>query len=167
MNITLKNVKYAKFASEETACFQATVYIDGVKCGEASNDGHGGSTNIYPNTLYKMLDDYCQTLPNIISGFIANEDGTPFTFKPTPDYLLDQAFNDQQSAADLRKLLSKHIVIDRGNSIAKTKAFKADILANLLADENVTKRLGATRERILNFMPFEDALRVFVDRTSM
>lgn len=40
--IELKNVRYAAFASEETSCFQATVYVDGKPFCLASNDGHGG-----------------------------------------------------------------------------------------------------------------------------
>ena len=42
MKITVKNVKVAEFASEETLCFEATVYIDGVRAFTAHNDGHGG-----------------------------------------------------------------------------------------------------------------------------
>jgi hypothetical protein len=47
MQITLKNFKHAAFASEETYCFQATVYVDGIKVGVAGNDGHGGCTSIH------------------------------------------------------------------------------------------------------------------------
>lgn len=166
MEIILKNVKYAKFASDETACFEATVYVNGVKMGEASNQGCGGETMIHPESLRKMLADYCQTLPDVISGFLANEDGTPFTFKPTPDYLIDQAFSDQQAAADLRKLLSKRVLIDRGDGIAQTKVLKADILARLLSDEMIAQKMGTIKSKILNFMPFEDALRIFVERTA-
>lgn len=46
--ITLKNFKHAAFASEETYCFQATVYINGSKAGLASNSGHGGPTDFHP-----------------------------------------------------------------------------------------------------------------------
>lgn len=40
--VELKNVKTSKFASEETICFEASVYVDGVKVGVVSNDGRGG-----------------------------------------------------------------------------------------------------------------------------
>ncbi len=40
--ITVKNLKYAAFASEETHCFEATVYVDGKPFCKAKNDGHGG-----------------------------------------------------------------------------------------------------------------------------
>src|SRR3546814_10803069 len=42
--ITLKNLKVADFASEETMCFSATVVFDGTPLAEARTDGHGGST---------------------------------------------------------------------------------------------------------------------------
>src|SRR3546814_5489329 len=42
--ITLKSLKVADFASEETMCFSATVVFDGTPIAEARNDGHGGST---------------------------------------------------------------------------------------------------------------------------
>lgn len=42
MKIEVKNVKEAKFASEETMCFEAMVYVDGKKVGRVSNQGHGG-----------------------------------------------------------------------------------------------------------------------------
>lgn len=42
IKITLKNLKYAAFASEETSCFSATVYCDGKRLCTARNDGHGG-----------------------------------------------------------------------------------------------------------------------------
>lgn len=40
--ITVRNLKYAAFASEETHCFEATVYVDGKPFCKAKNDGHGG-----------------------------------------------------------------------------------------------------------------------------
>lgn len=39
---TLKNLKVCEWASEETTCFTATLYVDGKRVGECSNDGHGG-----------------------------------------------------------------------------------------------------------------------------
>lgn len=40
--IELKNLKTAEFASEETHCYEATVYVDGKRFCIASNQGHGG-----------------------------------------------------------------------------------------------------------------------------
>lgn len=40
--ITIKNLKYAAFASQETSCFEATVYLDGKRFCTAGNEGSGG-----------------------------------------------------------------------------------------------------------------------------
>jgi hypothetical protein len=42
MRLTVKNYKRVEWASEETDCFTATLYLDGKKIGTARNDGHGG-----------------------------------------------------------------------------------------------------------------------------
>jgi hypothetical protein len=44
----LAAVKYAAFASEETACFQATLIVDGQKLCRVSNAGHGGPDEFEP-----------------------------------------------------------------------------------------------------------------------
>ena len=46
-NIELKNIKYTAWMSEETLCYQATLYVDGVKWGTVSNQGHGGCDDFY------------------------------------------------------------------------------------------------------------------------
>lgn len=48
MNIELKNIKHSAFASQETHCFEATLYVDGKRFCLVSNDGHGGCDNYYP-----------------------------------------------------------------------------------------------------------------------
>lgn len=48
MNIEIKNVKHSEFASQETHCFQANVYIDGKRFAQVSNDGHGGCDMVDP-----------------------------------------------------------------------------------------------------------------------
>ena len=42
MKLELKNIKHSEFASEETHCYQGTLYVDGKRTALVSNDGHGG-----------------------------------------------------------------------------------------------------------------------------
>ena len=65
MKITLKNIKYAAFASEETNCFEASVYIDGKRQGVVTNGGKGGCNFYHPRSLGVMLEVYAETLPPI------------------------------------------------------------------------------------------------------
>lgn len=46
--VELRNVKHAEFASHETACFEATVYVDGRKFCVVSNEGMGGADRFEP-----------------------------------------------------------------------------------------------------------------------
>ncbi len=46
--IELKNIKHSAFASEETHCYQATVYVDGKRWAIVGNDGHGGCDYLRP-----------------------------------------------------------------------------------------------------------------------
>ena len=50
MKITLKNIKYAAFASQETSCFEATIYLDGKRLCIVSNEGRGGCDDYQPVT---------------------------------------------------------------------------------------------------------------------
>ena len=63
MKIELRNIKYADWASQETACYQASIYINGVKVGETSNHGQGGADMVYPHEVAERIDAYAATLP--------------------------------------------------------------------------------------------------------
>ena len=45
--LTLKNIKHAEFASQETHCFEATIYLHGKPAIKVENDGRGGADNHY------------------------------------------------------------------------------------------------------------------------
>ena len=64
--LELKNVKFSEWNSEETNCFQAVVYFNGVKSAMVQNDGRGGSTDLYPLCdnfeAFKKVRDYCQSI---------------------------------------------------------------------------------------------------------
>jgi hypothetical protein len=64
--LELKNVKFSEWNSEETNCFQAVVYFNGVKSAMVQNEGHGGSTDVYPIgdnfEAFRKVRDYCQSV---------------------------------------------------------------------------------------------------------
>lgn len=47
MKIELKNIQHAEFASEETHCYEASLYVNGKRVAVVSNDGHGGADMIH------------------------------------------------------------------------------------------------------------------------
>ncbi len=62
MKIELKNVKYSAFASHETFCFEATVYIDDKRMGTVWNGGCGESNNYSDVSLETTLNDQAKIL---------------------------------------------------------------------------------------------------------
>ena len=52
--LEVKNISHYARGSEETPCYNATVYINGKKAIEVSNEGHGGSDR--QDTYPEMLD---------------------------------------------------------------------------------------------------------------
>jgi hypothetical protein len=63
MQIELKAFKYSAFASQETACFQAALWINGKKRGTVRNDGHGGCNYFSPYEVEREIDAWAKTLP--------------------------------------------------------------------------------------------------------
>ena len=61
--LEVKNISYYARGSEETPCYNATVYINGKKAVEVSNDGHGGSDrqHTYPecNVALISINEWC------------------------------------------------------------------------------------------------------------
>jgi len=96
--ITLKGIKHAAFASEETHCFQATVYFDNKKVGTVSNEGRGGCDYEYPTDKkgWTEMVGYIKTLPPVVSDNpdLADEDGTPFSMRQSLENICCDIVND-------------------------------------------------------------------------
>jgi len=55
--ITLKNIQFSYWASEETHCFQATIYMYGKRAMKVSNDGRG-ELNQYYHTSGQSSEEF-------------------------------------------------------------------------------------------------------------
>ncbi len=84
MKLEVKNIKHARFLSEETNAFSANLFVDGRPVATCSNDGKGGCTNIHViyspkkdvyqkniDTL-KKAEAFAKTLPGVKSDFKKN-----------------------------------------------------------------------------------------------
>lgn len=61
MKIELKSIKYAAFASQETSCYNANLYVDGKKIGTVANEGHGGCDSFHGDwETFKKADEWCK-----------------------------------------------------------------------------------------------------------
>lgn len=87
MKIELKNVKYSAFNSEETDCFEATIYLDGKRACRVSNSGHGGPHLFESLAVQKQIDKYAKTLPEIDVSYLY-ADGERHTMEQDAELLI-------------------------------------------------------------------------------
>lgn len=166
MEVALKNVQYAAFASNETHCFTAKVYVDGKLLCVASNEGHGGCTDFYPapgrkRDDVKRVDTYLQehaTAP--AAGDEMSHKLWATGWRPGLESKVDDLLVRWMLAKELRRHLKKS-TLTAGPSgavwchkVVFTDAAKDRIKASIL-----TKYPD---RQVLNEMPFERALDVYV-----
>jgi len=109
MKIELKNVKHAAFASEETHCFSATVYLDGVRSGTVSNEGHGGCNRYEPRELETTIDTYAKTLDPYDVSYMY-DDGKKHTMESCAEVLIGNLVNDFLEERELKRFCSKKVL---------------------------------------------------------
>ncbi|VFR33634.1 FIG01218499: hypothetical protein [plant metagenome] len=124
-HITLKNLKVAEFASEETLCFSATVLFDDVAVAEARNDGHGGSTFLHAlqgkRDLLSEAEQFAKALPPAtLDCGVSDEDDNPLIVDVTLDFLVDQLADTMHGDRKLRAAFSRDI----GNKVLFIKGGK-------------------------------------------
>jgi hypothetical protein len=110
MKTALKNVKICEFASEETTCFQASLWVDGKRAASVSNDGRGGCHRYYfdDHELEKKLNDYCRSLLDHEFEFGGEKMTTPMNI----DILIDNLLVDYEVNKQIKKLMKKKVVFE-------------------------------------------------------
>jgi len=115
MKIELKNLKHAEFASQETNCFTASVYIDGTLALTADNDGRGGDTCLWEKNrgsgALAKLESYAATIPPRKTPFKDPKHPTGFFhYQMTASGLVDELVTQNLMSRDMRKALKRTTV---------------------------------------------------------
>lgn len=151
MKIELKNVKHAKFASHETECFTADVWVNGKKRGYAENSGQGGCTNIGPHDLWQELENYAKSLPPEVTDMTdPNDPSKPFVYQRGGDDIIDNLLSEHLLAKELQAKLRKRIVMRKGNQF---------FTVNREATPAAVAAEQARGYIVLNALPFDEALK--------
>ncbi|WP_298938013.1 hypothetical protein [uncultured Ruegeria sp.] len=154
MKIELKNIKYAAFASEETSCYTASLYVDGKKIGEVSNDGKGGCDLFRgDHVAYKEADTWCrQNLPKwSLPEFSDEEHETDL------EHHCGSLLETWQYTKDYKRLIKIKVLF-----IFPDKPGVYEIKHRGQA-ERVVEKLQAQHPgiRILNTLPLDEAVALF------
>ena len=160
MKLQLKAIKHTEWASEETHCYQASLYIDGKPVAIVSNDGHGGCDRDYDHPKFKgdyratmkAVHEYFKSLPNEPSEW--SEDG----FAQSLEGWCGDQVNEFLSSRELKRKFKSHVLfqLKYKEGIFQTKYHPTVTKGEWIID----KQAGETR-RILNDMPFDEALAIW------
>lgn len=160
MRIELKNVKHAAFASEETECFEASVYINGTRCGTVRNAGQGGPNEYTPWNLEETLEAYAKTLPPMVTEFDDPKDPTRKWHLPySADLLIGEALERWQKRSHMTKLLRDRIVyVDSRGKLMESGRLPKEQIQAVIAGRLHFPITG----RILNGMHEDAAFELFM-----
>ena len=162
MKLELKNIKYCKFASQETACYEAKLYVDGKPFALVGNEGHGGCDYQYSlndqniDDKLRDINKYLSTSPKMKSKFHYG-DGEMTTHEFTVDLELwcGEELNKWINSKKLKRILKKgSMILDSKGDLFYWKHF-------MLSD---TLKKHHPNSIILNDLPFEKALDVFMNK---
>ena len=107
MNLELKKVKVVNEMSEETTCFHAVLYVNGIKAADCSNDGKGGMTDVrfYDSGIRDEVGQYCMDNP-VVNVFRGKEHR--FT---GVDIRVDELLVEYQMMKELKSKQKKSLVL--------------------------------------------------------
>lgn len=155
MNLELKNVKHAEFASQETNCYEASLYADGKRIAVVSNEGHGGPDMVDAINIDALAkaEAWIVTLPEIVSEFI-EDDGTPWTYAPTLETVCGDLLATHLVSKDLKRLLKSRVLFLIGGELRELKKKATAPLLEKIAQDK-------PEWSVLNTMPFDQALAIY------
>lgn len=161
--ITIKNLKYSEFASQETFCFEATVYVDGKRGFIAHNDGHGGSDYYYPvkgqsqeeyRRFIGLAEEFVLTLPKW------SIEGVADVFDVTIESHISGLVSAELMRRDYTRGIKKRIYVwtDAGVSYYKTTK-----VTQALIDQIKAKHPD---DIVLNTLPIDEAVALYAGASS-
>ena len=161
MKIELKNIKHMESLSEETNCYSASLYVDGKKIGDVSNQGHGG-----PDMFHGDQDAY-----NKAETWIkANKPPLESSFGGDPldmdmELYCGQLLTDWLITKDLKKALSSRVLIIKPDEKGIFE-FRFKKVRKVEDKHIAAVRSSHPKAIILNDLPFEEAMLHYMKHTS-
>lgn len=170
--VEIKKLQYFAAGSQETNNFVCDVWVNGLKFGDASNEGHGGPTSISPDSRnysdLRAIDYYFKSLPPIIDKDFLFE-GKPFempqSFENEVDRLVDEFINAKEKAKFAKKMeknMLTALVVGDGESTYWMIKYQwpmekvmTDVMARLRLKQTISKyvksgEINSTDKRVLN-----------------
>lgn len=108
--ITLGAIKHTAWASEETHCYQATLYVDGEKWGVVSNDGHGGCDSFHGTGPRNYGD--IQALDKRIAATMPGTDFGAIHLEESLESICCGIVNEWLTNRDFKRKMKSHVLFN-------------------------------------------------------
>tara|TARA_R110000868_G_scaffold401988_1_gene677877 strand:+ start:373 stop:882 length:510 start_codon:yes stop_codon:yes gene_type:complete len=164
--LTIKNVKHSVFASQETNCFEATVYWNGKKAGYAENSGRGGCTDIHwlNRDAEKEAITWAKTQPDIVTDLCLQDSDEIFTYTFDLEGAIDELLETHLAEKELKTKLKTKLLIKDDNSNKDefhSWTFKKYKFSKEQLIEGVLKKANLVNPIVLNLLPLNEALKIW------
>ncbi len=162
MKIEIKNVKHSEFASEETNCFQATLYIDGKRAGIVRNDGHGGPDYFDGNRdLYDKAEAWLKA--NETWTLQISSDSEPEEIPKDLEVKVGELLEDHLISKELKNKLRRRILY-----VTSEKPGVYQLGTKFRPCTDIYEQLANQRPawKLLNTMDFADALVIWKEQAA-
>lgn len=141
MKIELKKIDFSERLSEETYCFAADIWIDGVKVGYAQNNGHGGATSYQSfdekgKALIRSAEAYCKSLPTEEWDADGETKSLPMDLEIYIDNLLEkylEKLHIQKIQSQINRYSKNSIVVGIPTKTLNKYTFKNQTIDKILA----------------------------------
>ena len=159
MEIVLKNVKIYNSMSEETYCFEATLYADNKKITRVSNSGRGGSNDYDYWDKIEPINDWCKS--NLPKWKVEYSDDK---FDTTIDMVISDLLDRHNILKDYKKAIRKGVVRIPKNLKGQSYTIKAFPPAGSKAFLYLNKLVEKyPDEYVLNALPKAEAEQLWVE----
>jgi hypothetical protein len=148
-NIELKNIRVLTSMSQETHCYEATLWVDGERWGTVGNAGHGGCDDVH---LEKGRD--LQALEARIKATFEPYQGEGMTLEYNLELVCGDLVDAYLAEKEYKRILKKPVFINEAGEVRNFTMPKGWTLDKALP----VLRAKYPEKRFLNDLPFAEAV---------
>ena len=158
MKLELKNIKHSEFASHETFCYEANLYVDGKPFAYVRNDGQGGSDHFEHDPRFKDLDAWkkCYALLKIHCADKFRWTMGDGWIEGSIETACHELVSDHLIRKDLNKALKEPCYLDGNQIVSYNVSSKRP---NIF--EQLRRQLKKPELVFLNELPKDEAFKMF------
>jgi len=170
MKLELKNIKHTEWASEETHCYQASLYVDGKPVAIVSNDGHGGCDRDYDHPKFKgdyratmkAVHDYFKTLPNTDACDLF-PDGMAQELEFWCSDQVNEFLNKKHIMSNVKRILKKVSFVQDG----KLMQFGTNVKPSTMTFQQIRRHDTSLKDvKFLNEMTLDEVATIVVEMSA-